>query len=366
MKILYVTTIGGTMAFFIDYIDELVSKKHVVDIATNTNLYPVREIYNDLGCSIFNISCTRSPFSLSNITAIKQIKKIVEEGNYDIVHCHTPIAAACTRIACRKARKKGTKVIYTAHGFHFYKGAPLINWLVFYPIEKLCAHFTDILVTINKEDYNFALKKIKAKRVEYVPGVGIDVQKFANCEVDALAKKQELGVPNDAFLLLSVGELNENKNHQSVIRALAKIENKNPHYIIAGEGGLKDNLISLTEELGVKDRVHLVGQRDDVAELYKVADVYIHPSYREGLPVAVVEALAAGTPIICTNIRGNTDVVKDGINGVLVKPNAVDEIKKAINKLMTDKGEIGKTNSVDAECFSVSSVNEKMYNIYSD
>lgn len=364
MRVLNITTVGMTMRFFINYIKALEENGHTVDIACNNSNNDIPEFFEKNGNKQFQISCSRSPFSFGNFKAIKEIKKIVEAGDYDIVHCHTPIAAACTRIACRKARKKGVKVIYTAHGFHFYKGAPKQNWAIFYPIEKFCARYTDVLITINKEDYALAQKKIKVKQIEYVPGVGIDVSKFADCVVDKSAKRKELNLPNDAFLMLSVGELNKNKNHEAVIRALARVENKNLYYIIAGEGDLRDYLLNLADELGVKERVKLLGQRNDVKELYKTADLYLHPSYREGLPVAVVEALASGIPIVCTNIRGNSDVVRDGINGILVGANDVDGFKNAIVKIMNDSGNIAKTNSEDAKVFGVLAVNERMFDIY--
>ena len=155
MKILYVTTIGNTMGFFTSIVEELLKAEHTVDVATNLNIGKLPDCYREWGCKIYPISCTRSPFNKGTIAAIKEIRKIVREGDYDIVHCHTPIAAMCTRLACRKLRKNGLKVFYTAHGFHFYKGAPLKNWLLYYPIECLCAHWTDTLITINREDHAF-------------------------------------------------------------------------------------------------------------------------------------------------------------------------------------------------------------------
>ena len=179
--------------------------------------------YNEWGCTVHQIDTSRSPFSKGNLKAIKQLKILIEEGKYDIVHCHTPVAAACTRVACRKARKNGTRVIYTAHGFHFYKGAPKANWMLFYPVEKLCAKWTDLLITINREDYALAKEKLKAKRIEYVPGVGVDLQIYGRTNADKAEKRRQLGITEDVKLLLSVGELNKNKNHETVIRALAKI-----------------------------------------------------------------------------------------------------------------------------------------------
>ena len=157
MKILYITTIGGTMNFFQSFIQRLVQEGHTVDIACNNTTSKVAGFYYELGCNVYAIQTSRSPLNKGNIRAIRQIKTLVENNHYDIVHCHTPIAAMCTRIACRRARKQGTKVFYTAHGFHFYKGAPLKNWLVYYPVEKICSYFTDILITINREDYALSL-----------------------------------------------------------------------------------------------------------------------------------------------------------------------------------------------------------------
>ena len=218
MKILYVTTIGGTMSFFVSLFKKLTEEGHTADVATNENISKVKEVYREMGCKIYNISCSRSPLKLSTIKAIFEISKIVKTSGYDIVHCHTPVAAMCTRLACMGQRKKGLKVIYTAHGFHFFKGAPKKNWLIYYPIEKICSYFTDVLITINKEDYALATKKFRAKKVVYVPGVGIDVDKFKNCDVVKAEKRKEIGIPDDATLFLSVGELNANKNHARRLR----------------------------------------------------------------------------------------------------------------------------------------------------
>ena len=309
MRILYVATIGGFMPFFKSYIRHLLDDGHEIDIATNMTESPLPKYYKEWGCGVFQISCSRSPFDSGNIAAIKEIKKIVSGKNYDIVHCHTPIAAACTRIACRKARKNGTRVIYTAHGFHFYHGAPLKNWLIFYPIEKICSLWTDMIITINKEDYELAKKKLKSKEIEYVPGVGICTSKFRNTIIDKDRKREEIGVPKNARMLLSVGELNDNKNHQIVIKAIAYLHDEDLHYVVAGQGGKKDYLIDLAKSLGVESHVHFLGYRNDVAELFKCADLYILPSIREGLNVSLMEAMASGLPCIASRIRGNTDMV---------------------------------------------------------
>ena len=251
MKILYVTTIGGTMVFFKSLISELIEQVHTVDIASNVATSLVPECYKEWGCNVYPLSCSRSPLSKTNLTAISEIRKLVEEQEYDIVHCHTPVAAMCTRLACMRARKKGTRVFYTAHGFHFYKGAPKKNWLLFYPVEKVCAYFTDTLITINREDYAFAKRKFPIKCIEYVPGVGIDISKYESTTVDKTKKREEIGVPETANMLLSVGELNENKNHAAVIKAIGALADDNLHYVIAGSGPKRETLENLAKEQNV-------------------------------------------------------------------------------------------------------------------
>ena len=307
----------------------------------------------------------RSPLSKSNLEAVKELKKIVFENHYDIVHCHTPIAGVCTRLACKSFRKNGLKVIYTAHGFHFYKGAPIKNWLVYYPIEKYCSRFTDVLITINREDYALAKKKMKAQKTEYVPGVGIDVDKFRNTVVDRTAKRKELGIPENAFLLFSVGELNANKNHQIVIRALAQLNDSNIHYMIAGKGDLHDELICLANRLGVAKQVHLLGYRKDVAELYKTADVDAFPSIREGLGLAAIEGMAAGLPLVCSDNRGTKEYAING-KGALVC-NSINDFVSAIDRLHTDprlKEKLCQTGSKRVERFSTVAVSLEMRRIY--
>ena len=262
-------------------------------------------------------------------------------------------------------RKKGTKVFYTAHGFHFYKGAPKLNWLIYYPIEKICSYFTDVLITINKEDFALAQKKMKAKKVEYVPGVGIEVEKFANPGVTREQKREELGIPQDAKLLISVGELNRNKNHETVIKAIKDLD---VYYLIAGRGDLQNHLQNLIDELNLSDRVKLLGYRTDVAELYAASDVFVFPSFREGLPVSMMEAMASGLPCIASKIRGNVDLIDNSENGYLCNPSLSDEFTKAIECILTDdslKANMSQANIQKAKKFDVIPINDIMLDIYS-
>lgn len=349
------------MRFFETFIKGLLDEGHQVELAANEINSPVPECYQQWGCEFHHIDSSRSPLSMDNIKAYGQLKKVIADGNYDIVHCHTPNASVITRLVCRKFRKKsGLKVFYTAHGFHFYKGAPLLNWLVFYPIEKFCSRFTDKLITINKEDYARAKEKFHAGEVCYVPGVGIDLSRFENIQVDRAAKRREIGVPEDAVLLLSVGELNENKNHQIIVKALAKLNDPDVHYAIAGVGDKREYLLALAKELGVSDQLHLLGYRKDVPELNHVADIFCFPSCREGLGLAAIEAMACGLPLITSNVHGINDYSANNITGYKCAPADADAFANAIGKLAADlnlRKTMGRGNTLLAKKYEVDAIN---------
>lgn len=283
----------------------------------------------------------RSPFSFKNIKAYKQLKKIMKSEKFDAIHCHSPMGGVLARLAARKALDKGTKVIYTAHGFHFFKGAPLLNWLVYYPIERWLSKYTDVLITINKEDFNIAKSKFKAKKIEYIPGVGIDLTKFNDPKVDKEQKRSEIGLEKDNIVLLSVGEINKNKNHKVAIKALANIGDPNIHYVICGRGLLEKHLKNLSTKLGIEKQVHFIGFRKDVIEICKASDLFVFPSYREGLSVALMEAMACGIPVVCSRIRGNSDLINDGKGGYLVEPSDINSFKEKINLIISNKSLAG-------------------------
>ena len=215
--------------------------------------------------------------------------------------------------------KKGMKVIYTAHGFHFYKGSPKRNW-IFYPVEKFLSRYTDLLITINKEDYKMASSKMNAVTTKYIPGVGINTKKFTDCLIDRNKKREALNVPDRGIIVLSVGELVKRKNHETIIRAIAQTENNDIYYFICGKGELEEELNRVIHSLKLENRVFLLGFRDDIPELCKAADIYAFPSTREGLGLAGIEGMAAGLPIVSTHINGIKDYTEDGKTGYCEEP----------------------------------------------
>lgn len=303
---------------------------------------------------------------IKNRVAYKQLLHILSEQKFDLIHCHSPVGGMLGRLAARKARKNGAQVLYTAHGFHFYKGAPLKNWLMYYPVEKFCSRFTDKLITINKEDYELTKSKFKSGRLYYVPGVGINVSKFADAQVDIVSKRDEIGVPVDALMLTSVGELSKRKNHVVILRALTQIRDKNIHYVIVGKGALLDELQLFVDENGLSTQVHFLGYRKDIAEIYKASDVCCLPSIHEGLPVALMEAMASGLPCVASRIRGNTDLIDEN-GGFLVDTFDVDGYAKAILQLLNDadmRKSMGQENRKNAEQYSLDAIVENMKSIY--
>lgn len=370
-KVLFVATVVKThiMEFHIPYL------KMFKEMGWETAVAARNDYENPADCVIpycdtyYNIPFERNPLKSGNLKAYKELKHIIDEGEYDIIHCHTPVGAMLTRLAAKQARKQGTKVFYTAHGFHFYKGAPVINWILYYPVEKWLSRYTDVLITINKEDYERA-KTFKAGKVCYVPGVGIDLKKFNVGYVNKEQKRKEIGVSADDFVLLSVGELIPRKNHEVVIRALSVLKqlDKLNHieYVICGRGAYETDLKKLAEGLDVADHVHFLGYRNDISEICNCADLFVFMSHQEGLPVALMEAMACGLPAVCSNIRGNTDLIEDGVTGLLAN-NTPEEVAESISEMKSDtalRNRVASAALQKIKQFDLSSMEDEMSKIY--
>lgn len=364
-KVLFTATvIIHIKSFHLPYIKWLKEQGYEVHVAAKNDF--INEPCIIQNCDkYYDVKFARFPFSKTNIKAYKQLKKLIQENNYDIIHCHTPVAGVLTRLAARN--NKNTTVIYTAHGFHFFKGAPLLNWLIYYPVERFCARFTDKLITINKEDYERAkqFKLRKNGKVYYVPGVGIDLDKIENIKVDIKKKKAELGIQENTPVLLSVGELNKNKNHETVLQALSKLKDKNFIYLICGRGVLKEYLERKIQELHLENKAKLLGYRSDVIEILKISDLFIFPSKREGLPVSVIEAMATGLPVIASNVRGNRDLIaKEN----LFKPDDIAVLTNLIEKRLEviQNKELKKVAYANLEQYSLKNVLKQMADIYEE
>ena len=274
------------------------------------------------------------------------------------------------RIAARGERKKGTKVIYTAHGFHFYKGAPTLNWLVYYPIELVMSAMTDCLITINDEDFAFAKKHLKAKKTVKVNGVGYNSDLFFRISDDEKRKlRSEKGFSQEETLLIYVAEMNENKNQSMLIRAMKRLTEDGGNYrlLIVGADNISGKYVSLANELGVSDRVDFLGHREDVCKLVQLSDIAVGSSLREGLPVNVMEAMACGLPVVLSDNRGHRALCRDGYNGFVVAVNDDEAMANRIKKLKEDRP-LYRTMSENAvsfiKTFSKENVIEELKAVY--
>ena len=313
-KVLFTATVDShILAFHTPFLKLFKENGYEVHVATNGD---EKISYCD---KKIKIHFERSPFKLNNLKAIRELKKVIDGEKYDIIHTHTPMGSVVTRLAAKSARKKyHTKVIYTAHGFHFYKGAPLINWLLFYPVEWFLAKYTDTLITINQEDYELAKKRFskRCRDIEYVPGVGIDDEKFnfKMTKKECHELRASLGLKDDDIVMIYPAELNKNKNQILLINAMEELvkEHKNIHLLLPGRDSYNGYYQRVTEEKGLSDNIHFLGFRNDIPRLLKISDLAVSSSLREGLPVNILEAMYVGLPVVSVDAIGARVLIEDG------------------------------------------------------
>ncbi len=366
-KSILITCTDSMMKQFLEpHVKNLAGNGYEVEIACSEVLNRMAEVREDLGeyARIHLLHLKRSPLAVSNIRGYREIKQIIRNRHYDLIWTNEPVMGVATRLAARKARKQGTKVMYMVHGFHFFKGAPLLNWLLFYPIERLMASKADCICTINREDYTRA-QRMRTARAAYIHGVGIDTERLKPGN-NPTNLRDELHLAQDAFLVLSVGELNENKNQQIVIRALAELKDQNVHYVLCGKGDQLENLRSLAGELNIADRIHFLGYRKDIADICRQCDVFALPSRREGLPFAAMEAMYCGLPLVNSGIRGLTDIMEDGSSGYICGTDDVQQYADSIRKLKNNpdaRMRMGERNRKTVEAFTIGQTKQEIFQL---
>lgn len=361
-KVLFVATVTKHInTFHIPYLKWFKEQGYEVHVASKEN-------ENIEYCDKhFEIPFERFPLKKQNIKAYEQLKKIINENKYEIIHCHTPVGGVLTRLAARKARKKyNTKVIYTAHGFHFYKGAPLLNWIIYYPIEKICAKWTDCIITINKEDYELAKNKLKkATSVEYVHGVGVNTKKFLENISNEQKKKieKELQIKEKDYILLYTAEISVRKNQLMLIDVVKELKQRNRNVILllAGKDSMNGVCQAYAEKLDITDRIRFLGYRKDINILMKFANLAVSTSRQEGLPVNIMEALCSGLRVVATNCRGNGELINEK-NGKLIPLNDVKQMANAIEQEI-EKIIVKRENYLDMK-YEISNVLKEYETIY--
>lgn len=344
-KVLFSATVDShILQFHLPYLKWFKEQGYEVHVATNGNeKIPYCDIKHQ-------IPFERNPIKLNNLKAIKKLRKIIDEERFNIIHCHTPMGSVVTRLAAKKARKKyNTKVIYTAHGFHFFKGAPLKNWIIYYPIEKILANITDCLITINEEDYKLAKNKFNANQIELIHGVGVDEAKF-NFKISENEKKtlrESLDLNRDDFVIIYPAELSKRKNQGMLLNSIALLRNEgyeNIKVLLPGLDSMNGKYQKMAMNLQIDDKIKFLGYRTDIPKLMMISDLAVSTAKQEGLPVNLIEAMIAKLPIVATDCRGNRDL-SDLIN--IIKINDIEMLKNEIknvynkkNKLMEEYNEI--------------------------
>lgn len=306
MKRILITSTDLMMhQFLLPHVRFLTERGYAVELAcadVGGKMLLIRQALPEI--PVYPVRIRRSPLWPGNLLGLWDLKKRIAGGKYDLIWTNEPVMGVCTRLA---AWGSEAKVLYLCHGFHFYRGGSRANWLLFYPVEYAMSKLTDLLVTINREDFA-AANGMGAKRTAFIHGIGLDTARLEN---PTGSLREELGLKNEDFLVLSLGELNRNKDHATALRAIASLQDDRVHYAICGKGPLLGKLEALAASLGIRERVHFLGYRRDLANLYGGADLFLHPSRREGLGLAVLEAVQGGLPVVASDIRGIRDVLPE-------------------------------------------------------
>lgn len=371
-KILFISNISHKVTSFVT---ASIAAAHDLEIdfyhASNWQSAAEGQIESDeaeYDIKINNVPISRNPFAKTNVTAYKELVELIKREEIDYIHCNTPTGGVLGRLAGKKCKVK--KVIYQAHGFHFFKGAQKKNWLIYYPIEKWLARCTDALITINQEDYELAKRKFRLRKggqVYYVPGVGIDASLYKVKEDICKEKRNELGLATNDIAVISMGDLIGRKNYETSIRAIAESRNDRLHYFICGEGPEEDSLRSLAQKLDISKQIHFLGFRSDIKELLAASDIFLFTSKQEGLPRSTMEAMASGLPCIVSKIRGNTDLLENTEGGYLCDINDVVAFGENLNLIATDpalREKMGKANLSTIQNYSTEIVVEEIRKIY--
>ena len=324
----------------------------------------VRERLASEGIGTADFPFERASF-IKNRRVIPLLRKYFREERFDAVHCHTETGGLLTYLASGK--RDGTKYIYTPHGFSFYKGSSLLSRVVYKNMDRAICGRMDANIAINKEELE-CMRSWNAETAFYTHGIGVDVGEIASAKPDCAGKRRELGIKEDAFLVLSVGELNENKNHETVMRAVAGLDNKNVFYLICGEGPLRGRLTEAAGRLGIRDRVIMPGFRYDMPEIYRIADAFAFMSVHEGLAVSMMQAMAARLPAVVSRIRGNVDLIEENRGGFLISdPHDAAACGVKLERLINDKElreSFGAFNEKKVRDFSLKNVQKELLDIY--
>ncbi len=366
-----------------DNIDILINMGYEVVVAANfkdgnsstkERIADFKQELEEKNIHIINLPIPRNVTQIFKMfKSIKLIKEYLNENPCELIHTQAPFGGVAGRLAAKNFRKThNTKVIYFVHGFHFFKGAAFKNYLIYYNIEKYLSKYTDCLITLNSEDYETASKKFKKTEVEYVPGVGVDTEFISTIKVDKKSKCKELKLPQNKKIVLTMAELIPRKNVTATINAFAAADNEDAILLICGKGKELKKLKKLVKELELQKKIYFAGYRTDILEICRMSDIFMFTSHQEGLPVAVMQAMASRLPVIASDIRGNRDLLAPDKHSkskkYLIPVNDISTFTDKLNYLLTHEKECKKLGETNIEnCrnyFDIKLVHQKMTDIY--
>ena len=347
-RVLFVATVvrKHINEFHVPYMKLFHDNKWIVDVVAKNDFIPKDKICIPYADNFFEVEFDRKPWSIANIEAYRKLKKIIEANKYDLVICNTPVGGAISRLA---GHGENCKILYIAHGFHFFKGNSIIKNFVFRNIESWLAKYTDALVTINNEDYQAASKFTYNKngKAFLINGIGCDIDNITSVSVDKAKKRDELSIDVNSFVVMTTAEMIPRKNYEVALKAFALANIRNSVYLVCGDGELNKKLKGLAKYLGIEGQVKFLGYRNDIAELLAISDVFLFTSLQEGLGISIIEAESAGVPVITSNVRGSKDCVVNGKTGYTYNPRDINGFAEGLKKIH-DMGEIKRGDMVAA------------------
>ena len=367
-RVLYVATSDIHLnTFHRPYLEWLAAQGHSIDIAVENR----SDHRFDSVSRSFSVTFPRTVWTWKHLIALRELRRIIDAGRYDLLHCHTPIPSALTRFAARRFRQRGGKVLYTAHGFHFHRGGPVRNWLTYFPVEYLLASNTDGVVTINREDLLHA-RRMPFNRSYLIPGVGVDNARFRPVSLAERTRiRRSLGLDGDAFILFYVAEFIPRKNHKFIVSTGQLLQARIPNLriLFVGTGRLFGAVQKQIARQNLDGLIECLGFREDVPRLAAIADVGISSSRREGLGLGVAEQMMCAVPVVVSSDKGHAELVEHGVNGFLYPQGDANKFVDYIDRLYTGedlRAVMGRAAQLKAEQFSVEHSLAAMARIYNE
>ena len=367
-KVLIVSTTDNMIwQFLIPHIKMLEARGNSVECVCAKTGFWFDELRDKYGFLMHELNFTRFPLTIKNFVALKKLYKLQRKNHYNVVYCQQPVGGLMGRLLAKKFK---IPAIYTAHGFHFFDGCSLKRKLVYKTAEKYLSKYTDVLITINDEDFD-AANKMHAKSVYKINGIGMEIGKYDDNSDSKEKIKSSLGIMKSEFVITTIAEFIPRKNYDTMIRVAKALKEKGLKFkfLICGRGQEENRIKKLIKKLNLESEIKLLGYRKDINRILTCTDVFLLASYQEGLTLSVIEAMSFGLPCVVSNVRGNRDLIDDGLGGFLALPRDVDRFAYCIDEIFHSKkmrDKMSKYNLKKSKQYSIDFVNSQLNSIYND